>query len=475
MEAMELENIAPLPPKKTKTKYFLPVVAGLVLLAGTAAMVAVVQGNRQESFNSVQAAYNNDEYDKDGRQVFAYIPREIVQRALGEYEGQGDSYTNPYVIVNTQVDGGGKNYMIGMDLVETEQVSIGVVQHKNFYRYKGNDNVPDTFYYIECSTFSYPNNCVAYLQDVSPAGYEYNFYSDRFLKNGPLCRKDNHKCEHDHNCCSDDCDNGECECFSARATVSVKSPISGDVVKVPMSRLQVGDLVMVGSDKFQRVYGFAHKTESHVAKFLQIYLEDANDPLEMTPSHFAFVAGKDEPIPASQLQLGDRLRDVVHGEKEIIKIETVTHDDGLYSPLTLDGTIVVNDLLMSTYALPLCMKNVEGETPYLQFAGFKFTLTHKLIHRAITPFRVFCESFPSSTSCVGDNGPSNLGIFVFKEVSSFLSSHHPLIQWTALLLYIIVIYFALLIEGLLLINGTHALLFAFATYSVKRSSKLGIW
>lgn len=241
-----------------------------------------------------------------------------------------------------------------------------------------------------------------------------------------------------------------------------------------MSRLQVNDLVMVGSDKFQRVYGFSHKTDSHTAKFLQIYLEDANDPLEMTPSHFAFVAGKDGPIPASQLQLGDRLHNVAHGEKEIIKIETVTHDDGLYSPLTLDGTIVVNDLLMSTYALPMCMKNVEGETPYLQFAGFKFTLTHKLIHRAITPFRVFCESFPSSTSCTEDNGPSHLGIFVFKDVSSFLSSQHSFIQLAALLLYIIVVFLALLIERLLLTSGIHALLFAFAIYCVKKSSKLGV-
>lgn len=188
MEAMELENIEPFPSKKTKKTFFLPVVAGLVFLAATAAILAVTLGARQDSFNSVQAAYNNDVYDNDGRQVFAYIPRSIVERALGEYEGRDDSYNAnvPYVTVNTQLDGNGKNYAIGMDLVETEQVSIGVVQHKNFYRYKGNDSVPDTFYYIECSAFY---TCVAYLQDVPPSGYEYNFYSDRFLKNGPLCRK----------------------------------------------------------------------------------------------------------------------------------------------------------------------------------------------------------------------------------------------------------------------------------------------
>lgn len=475
MEAMELENIETLPPKKKNNKYTILVVAGIAVLAGTAATLAVIQGTRQESFNAVQAAYNNDEYGKDGRQVFAYIPREIVNRALDDYEVQGDSSTNlPYVTVNTQVDGGGKNYSIGMDLVETEQVSIGVVQHKNFYRYKGNGNVPDTFYYIECSTLSYPNNCVAYPQDVSPAGYEYNFYSDRFLKNGPLCRKDKHACQSDHDCCSDDCGTeGVCECFSARATVSVKSPNSDDIVKMPMNRLQVGDLVMVRSNKFQRVYGFSHKTDNHVAKFLQIYLEGTNDPLEMTSSHFAFVAGKKGPIPASELQVGDRLHNVVDGEKEIIKIESATHDDGLFSPLTLDGTIVVNDLLMSTYALPLCMKNVEGETPYMQFAGFQFPLTHSSIHRAIAPFRVFCEIFPSSTSCKEDNGPGQFGTFLFKDISSFFSSRHVLLQWAVLSLYIIVDLLALFIERLMLVNGAHALIFAFTFFSYKKASKHG--
>lgn len=486
MKAMELENIAPLPGRKTKNKYFLPVVAGLALLSGTAAILAVSQAlsrQDQEALNAVQAVYNNDEYDQDGRQVFAYVPGEIVNRALDTYED--DSYmaitykgmAPLYVIVNTQVDGGGTNYTIGMDMVETEQVSVGVSRHKNFYQYKGYGHTPDTYYYIECSTSSYsdPNNCVAYIQDTSPATYDDNFYSERFLENGPFCKHDGDTCSSDHDCCADDCDGGKCECFSARATVSVKSPISGEIVKMPMSRLQIGDLVMVGSDKFQRVYGFSHKTDSQIARFLQIYLEDANDPLEMTPSHFAFVVGKDGPVPASQLQVGDRLHNIFHGENEIIKIETVTHDDGLYSPLTSDGTIVVNDLLMSTYNSKTSYVEVEGEgeIPSWQFAGFKFTLTHNLIHRAFTPFRMFCESFPSSTSCTEDNGPSQLGIFIFKDVPSFFSGHHVLVQWAVLSVYIVVIFLAVLIESLLLVNGIHVLLFAFAISSVKKACRLG--
>eukprot|EP00984_Skeletonema_dohrnii_P015275 scaffold6557_cov109-Skeletonema_dohrnii-CCMP3373.AAC.6 len=169
-KAMELENIAPLPGRKTKNKYFLPVVAGLALLSGTAAILAVSQAlTRPEALNAVQAVYNNGEYDQDGRQVFAYVPGEIVNRALDTYED--DSYTAPlYVIVNTQVDGGGTNYKIGMDMVETEQVSVGVSRHINFYQYKGYGHTPDTYYYIECSTSSY--NCVAYIQDTSPATYD---------------------------------------------------------------------------------------------------------------------------------------------------------------------------------------------------------------------------------------------------------------------------------------------------------------
>ena len=58
MKAMELENIAPLPGRKTKNKYFLPVVAGLALLSGTAAILAVSQAlTRQEALNAVQAVY----------------------------------------------------------------------------------------------------------------------------------------------------------------------------------------------------------------------------------------------------------------------------------------------------------------------------------------------------------------------------------------------------------------------------------
>ena len=488
MGAMEMDDDEPLSfspssSSSNRKKFFAAAALLSLLFVGLAATLAVTPAAlRMNQNGQVQLAYNSDVYDDSGRQVIAYIPQETVNRALLEDSGDG----LPYSTVNTTVEGRDKVYTmnVGKDLMETEQIGFGVVQYKNLYKYQGYDHTPDTFYYLECNTIlSITNsNCAAYIQETTPYGYTYaDDYSDRFLKNGPLCKKDDHKCSHDHQCCSDDCFSGQCECFSASTTVHVKKkknspPHSTDdvvIVQTPMNLLQVGDLVMVnGNGKFQRVYGFAHESDSAVTKFLQVYVKDADVALEMTPSHLAYIVGKPEPVPASSLKVGDYLDNIVDGEKEIVKIESITRNDGLYAPLTMDGTIVVNDMVMSTYALPQCLLTTtsnddgdeEGDVLRLHFAGFSPEVTHERIHLFLSPLRVFCEAFPSTKTCQEQDDSTGLNQFLLRlrEGFSFLSGQNIAIQLSVMVLAVLVIIFAIIVEQMMTVFSLILALFTSA-------------
>lgn len=193
--------------------------------------------------------------------------------------------------------------------------------------------------------------------------------------------------------------NGGNGCFSHSATVAVPSP--DGIKQKPMHRLQVGDLVMIGDGTFQPIYGFAHCHPGLKTEFVQLSLESSHEPLELTSNHLAYIDSAIDPVPASQLRLGQKLIrvDVAEDSKmtttgSVIKaINKVTRIDGLYAPLTADGTIVVNDMLMSTYV------SVQENSAHLHINGRRIASSHDLVHLWFTPMRLLCSSAPTIDFC----------------------------------------------------------------------------
>jgi len=186
-------------------------------------------------------------------------------------------------------------------------------------------------------------------------------------------------------------------CFSEKATVQAL----GKGV-IPMTELEVGDKVLTGKeqDRYEPVYGFGHINPDKPAEFLKIFTSNkATAPLEMTGNHMLFVSGKEHPVRADSIKVGDNLR-ADHGTStSVTKIQTVTRK-GVYAPMTPSGSIVVNGIVASTY---VSMQDHAVEYAELSNgAKIPFFTQETACHMGMSPMRMLCMGVSSSFCEVHD-------------------------------------------------------------------------
>lgn len=165
-------------------------------------------------------------------------------------------------------------------------------------------------------------------------------------------------------------------CFPSWARVM----IAGGVQK-SLSSLAPGDQVMALSETGQVVYSqvllFLHRDESSRSTFLSLETKDGNR-LAITPQHLVFLSARCQSNSshyraqfASRAQVGDCvLIHTTEGRMRPSRITSVTAAEsmGVYAPLTETGTLFVEGVLASSYAL------IED---------------HQLAHWAFGPVRLF--------------------------------------------------------------------------------------
>jgi Hint module len=186
-------------------------------------------------------------------------------------------------------------------------------------------------------------------------------------------------------------------CFSGETIVTIQG--RGNV---PMKELQIGDLVLTGvrhqNYHFQPVYAFAHIQKTRPTVFLQIYTNSSyKTPLEATDEHLIY-SEEMGPIRADSVQVGDVLQSPTNGPVAVISIGRV-YRNGLYAPLTKDGTIVVGGVLASNYIAP--QKQSKQSTVKLAdpIGTVAFLNQADVIHWWLSPLRLICPSVGSSLLC----------------------------------------------------------------------------
>ena len=125
------------------------------------------------------------------------------------------------------------------------------------------------------------------------------------------------------------------DCFSPMSTV-----IEQTKGKMLLKDLKFGDSVLAANQVFQPFVLDMHSHSSKPTEFLQLHTEVSDNdpktaPIELTPDHMIFVDGKDLPILAGDVKLGDSLVGT-SGPTKVTKITTVMRE-GLFDPLTADG------------------------------------------------------------------------------------------------------------------------------------------
>lgn len=128
-------------------------------------------------------------------------------------------------------------------------------------------------------------------------------------------------------------------CFPEDATVLLSNGSTKQ-----MKELQIGDKVMTSNGLFSEIYMFSHKYSHSAFSFISIQTESGE--ISLTEDHYIYV--NDKLMVAKLVKSGDYLTNA-KGEK--IKVVSVSEKikRGLYNPHTLQGDIVVNNFLTSTY------------------------------------------------------------------------------------------------------------------------------
>jgi len=142
--------------------------------------------------------------------------------------------------------------------------------------------------------------------------------------------------------------NATAACFPADATVTLASGAT-----VRMDALAIGDAVAVGGGRFSDVFAFSHADAAAAAALVELSLAPPADAcaaggasLRLTPGHYLSVNGR--LAAASTVAVGDRLLRA-DGSAAVVARVGARRGVGLYNPQTVDGSILVDGIVTSTY------------------------------------------------------------------------------------------------------------------------------
>ena len=154
--------------------------------------------------------------------------------------------------------------------------------------------------------------------------------------------------------------------------------------EVSIDNLKLGDMVLTADNKYEKVYSFGHYNSTTKATFLRLSFTGGAF-IEVSADHMIFVEGR-KAVPASFLVENPNLR-VEMTDGELVTIESVetVHRDGIYSPFTSSGSIVVNGVLASTFV-------AFQSSPVLSLGSTATPLSFQWLALAFeSPHRLYCS------------------------------------------------------------------------------------
>lgn len=248
-------------------------------------------------------------------------------------------------------------------------------------------------------------------------------------------------------------------CFPADAMVDVlgKGPS-------PIQHVAIGDMVKIGNAAFSEVYSFGHYDHDTKAAFLEISADGLHMPLVVSSDHLVFVENK--PVPASTVTIGDKLT-LVDGLATVNSIKTVI-GTGAFAPFTKAGTIVVNNVVASSYI------TLQPDFASLVIGGVGTFDMHYLAHLFQAPHRVVCEVM--ATFCQEETYINGVSAWASGplHVIRWLLRQKPVVMVIAFLPFFAFVLCAAAVEALLVhsslvfvcITASFALRFATVKYVV---------
>lgn len=168
-------------------------------------------------------------------------------------------------------------------------------------------------------------------------------------------------------------------CFSGSMTVELQNH-----TRISMNRLQVGDVVRVDENGYERVYAFGHFNETALGDYLELTfannpLSSSSSSLEISANHLLF-RSDGVAVPASQFAIGDEIVGTNSSSTRITSIREIQRP-GAFAPFTASGTLLVNGVKASNYI------SLQGSI-HLMIGGASTPFSHQWIaHSILAPVR----------------------------------------------------------------------------------------
>ncbi len=148
------------------------------------------------------------------------------------------------------------------------------------------------------------------------------------------------------------------QCFPDDATVSLRDA-EGHVKKISMKQLSVGDYVLTEKG-FSKVFAFMDHVRGVETEYVRLQTA-SGAKISITADHIVYAHEQREPVHAGTVREGDMLwiepgymfnsnntkLDFV--SSRVVKV-TYGKEKGMHAPLTEQGSVVVNNVLASSYA-----------------------------------------------------------------------------------------------------------------------------
>lgn len=129
------------------------------------------------------------------------------------------------------------------------------------------------------------------------------------------------------------------DCFPASALVE-----DGAGRRIALGAIRVGTTVRTGTHSTSRVFMFSHAEPVGMFDFIE--LNTAGGKLTASEGHIVHTARG--ALPAGEVRVGDRLLTADGAQAPVISTIPV-RERGLYNPQTLDGNIVIDGFVVSTF------------------------------------------------------------------------------------------------------------------------------
>lgn len=353
---------------------------------------------------------------------FDYLGNNYVVKVGTDFVRRTDDGDGGYIYDDLQIDDGDESHTVSV-ICSSRSSQCDVVA--------GSET---TNRFIRRLVYVDANKCVGTTwREYNPDLWE-DFRENDCECNFIWCAADCTECVHEGTVAA----NAQEPCFSPLSTVQTR-----DRGTVLLKELQLGEFILTLSGSHKKVMAFQTFRLPGPISTKQAYRQiftDTGHKVVMTARHMIFRCNdQSHPVPASTIEVGDCLLVIPQQDSKValeassqlekiptkatvVSTEEVFVDGGI-SPLTEDGTIIVDGIVSSCYSNP----PGENSDAYVKVFGMTtFVHRHRFTHALLTPVLLFCYHV-SNVPCGGGNWNAH------DELATRPSSKMPIDVWATAL------------------------------------------